>query len=1158
MISSFKVKSLHRLLLLLISFALLSFLAGCGGSLESSTTEAGAGSISLQASVSSLTAGKSSILTATVTDGTGSLVSNQAVEFSFVSNRSGAAITTLNGGVTDSTGKATAIYTAGSTNSNTEVQDNIQAGISKSSTAITITRESSSSATTSLHIDGELPTTSAAAGGNIIITAVVKDNSGNPASGQAVSFAFLTNNSGATLTVVGTGVSDNDGHAIVIYKAGANTPESSVQDTIQLSIPGSSIMAIITRTAASATATGTRLALSADLTSLTAGNNTLVRAKLTSGSTGSAIVGTAVTFSFATNNSGGTLTPLNGGITDSSGEALATYTAGSNTPASAVQDILQASVTGATGAVIITRTSSSGASTGLTLTLTSSLSSLEAGDSCILTATVTGSSGAVAGQTVTFSFLANPNGSDLSSFTATTDASGVATTVYTAGSATASTAQDVIQASVTGSTKAIIITKSGSAASVSVYYLELTATNTTIKSDGSLTSTITVHALNNNYAEIPEVEVTMGVSSFDVNANRPIPGLLSASTVTTPGTVTLSTGSNKYNRSLSVTAEAGGVSAVPLAILVDGSTVTLTTSGSTLPDDGTSPLTLTATVKSGSTVIPNVPVTFTVEPYPDGSLTISDIDPLTGNTDSSGQVEAKLYGTSEGTVRVWATALGASSYTELTVTETGNILAIEQQRTCTSAYTGCALIDADPDPLITDYNPNPASLALSKALELQVNVPASVTDVVFATSVGKFTDASNPANSGSTITVAKGNVTAGKATAYITTSNIGVSSVHVAADGDSTKYDTLTVTMTSDADPAKIFLQAEPTVVPRTIGSTTGTSTVTATVYDSSNYPLVGKWVAFSLVGTSTTSGGEKLSQSIAITDTTGKATTTFTSGTEPSASSGVRVHAKVLDASILPTVIETEAVGVNVTSSGNDVAIVIGGLAASIAFGQATAAETDETDANYIWPMSVVVADANGNAVEGATVSLGIWPIAWNTGGLLASTSCTPDTDAFVCTDSDSAFGGTIQDCDDDSTGGQTPGDGILDTDSIVVGWFWNEDRNENLISESTPLPVEDGWRCFYADSTKCASGSYLQGTKDTRLTPINSQGGTLPATVVTDANGVAGFKLTYPKESAIWTRVRIRATTTVQGSETRAEVVLDLPIVANDVCKIQCPYVY
>jgi len=81
--------------------------------------------------------------------------------------------------------------------------------------------------------------TSLSAGQSTIVTATVTDGSGSPASGQALTFTLLENNSGATLTTLGLGVTDNSGQALAIYKPGANNPTTSVQDTIQASVTGS-------------------------------------------------------------------------------------------------------------------------------------------------------------------------------------------------------------------------------------------------------------------------------------------------------------------------------------------------------------------------------------------------------------------------------------------------------------------------------------------------------------------------------------------------------------------------------------------------------------------------------------------------------------------------------------------------------------------------------------------------------------------------------------------------------------------------------------------------------------------------------------------------------------------------------------------------------
>ena len=293
----------------------------------------------------------------------------------------------------------------------------------------------------------------------------------------------------------------------------------------------------------------------------------------------------------------------------------------------------------------------------------------------------------------------------------------------------------------------------------------------------------------------------------------------------------------------------------------------------------------------------------------------------------------------------------------------------------------------------------------------------------FATTIGGWNSSTNKV-----VDVAVGSTGdgAGKVSAILTSTNIGVANVQVSDTATPTTNDTLTVAMASGEAPAKILLQAAPTVVPVSVGTTTGSSTLTATVYDASNNPLVNQPVAFEIVDGTSTSGGETITPVVVMTAATagggltvGQARATFNSGSMPSGGAGVKIRA-----SVVGTTVETEPIGVNVTASSNDVAIVIGGTAGSIAFGQDSKASQDSTGANYLYKMSVLVADSNGNPVSGAVVNLGVWPIAWATG-----VGCTPDTDGFVW-DPLSGTGGAY-----------VPGNG---------GTFRNEDANENLILDA------------------------------------------------------------------------------------------------------------
>jgi hypothetical protein len=526
---------------------------------------------------------------------------------------------------------------------------------------------------------------------------------------------------------------------------------------------------------------------------------------------------------------------------------------------------------------------------------------------------------------------------------------------------------------------------------------------------------------------------------------------------------------------------------VQIPVQIVGSTVTVTAGTSSLsaPPAATA-TTLTITLKdAGNNAVSGATVNLTQTGA--GSVTFGS---TSGTTNSSGVWTTTATGAASGALTVIASALGTTGTIPLTVTASGPAFSI------------------------TAPASDPAAMTLTDSLTVTVYVPAPITSVTFATTIGQW-------DGGGTKVVTKtGLIPPTTVSAILTTSLIGLANVQVYDTAHPTVNDTLTVAMTSGAAAAKIFLQATPTVLPLSIGTTTGSATLTATVTDASNNPLGGQPVAFQIVDGTSTSGGETLSPVVVMTTSTGQASTNFSSGSMPSAGTGVKIRASVVAS---PVTVHTGS-GATPPSigSGNDAAIVIGGLAGSIAFGQATAVGTDSTTANYTWKMSILVSDSNGNAVPGAVVNLGVWPIAWSTGQACSfDADCIWDITHTVCTKGN-------------------------------YGTFWNEDQNENLILDAG----EDGWRHYYADPLKILA-SPVAGTIDGLITPTNSAGGSVKSnnsldaigTVTTDSNGVAGFTLTYPKQSAIWTIDRIRATTIVQGTETRGQIILRLPALAADV---------
>lgn len=599
--------------------------------------------------------------------------------------------------------------------------------------------------------------------------------------------------------------------------------------------------------------------------------------------------------------------------------------------------------------------------------------------------------------------------------------------------------------------------------------LSLSASPTTVKSDNTTSTTITIAALNAGNAAIPGTTVNLSADTGVLGAAAVVTG------ATGTATVSFSAGASNINRTATITATAGAVSAqIPVQIV--GSTVAVASSGTSVPAGGLTPVTITITAKDAAGItVTGAAVALTQT----GAGTVT-ITPASGVTNASGQFVATIAGATAGAVTVNATALGATGTTALTVSPAAATFAITQQ-----TLNG----------VIVAGNPKPTAMKIGapNSLAIQVNAPAPTTNVTFATTTGVWN---------ATTAVVTVPVVAGKATATLTSNQAGVATIQVYDAAAPATSDTLSVGMTA-ATAASITLQPTPAVVPRSVGTTTGSSTLVAMVRDALGAPVGGVPIAFSIVNP--TGGGETVSPVVVFSAATtagglnlGEARTSFTSGSSSTAAGGVQIRASVVGAA--------PAVTTSVLPSGLDATIIIGGTAGSVAFGQATSVATDATGANYVLNMSVLVADSNGNpAPLGTVVNLSSWPIAWSTGS-----GCTPDADSYTPPVAPATVG-------------------------LGKGTFYNEDINENLILDT--VPVEDGVRTRYKGTI--ATGA---GTLDATLNPPNSAGGTLPASVITDANGVAAFTLTYTKTNAIWITTRIRARTIVQGTSTVGETAFRL----------------
>lgn len=331
-------------------------------------------------------------------------------------------------------------------------------------------------------------------------------------------------------------------------------------------------------------------------------------------------------------------------------------------------------------------------------------------------------------------------------------------------------------------------------------------------------------------------------------------------------------------------------------------------------------------------------------------------------------------------------------------------------------------------------------------------------------------------------------VVGGLATANLAFTQAGTATVTVIDDLKNSANLKLFI---SPATANKVLLNASQTSLPISVANGVQSS-VTLTARAISYNGLTDQGVANVPIQFSMTGGpgaGEFISPALQYTDNTGSATATFTAGTTASISNGIRVKAAVLGT----------AVQTGTAPSNNDVLLTVGGQALSVAFGPSSviAESTDKT--LYLHAYSVLVTDANNNPVANQVVTLRMRPVAFSLGS-----ACIP----------------SVTYCSEDVNG-----NGSLDAG-------------------------EDGSRIVTTDATagSCPAVAAAGGSLDTSLTPSNSDAGSVPSVVTTDANGVAAFNLTYLKGSAIWLVNKLTATVSSNGTETSNSTIFRLAPSEND----------
>jgi len=596
--------------------------------------------------------------------------------------------------------------------------------------------------------------------------------------------------------------------------------------------------------------------------------------------------------------------------------------------------------------------------------------------------------------------------------------------------------------------------------------ISLATSQISVKSDNKEQATITAIVLDKYNAVLKDINVIFRASD----------GQLSVSSVKTDengqAATQFSSGAHdKTNRTVTITAETGGLTPVQIPIVITGSSIALDADNSsiTLPSQSTdytqiSALLMINVTDAGGQGVFKTPIELSWTGT--GDVTIEDpsgigIPTVNGFklwSDVTGKASVLIKGESSGEVNIIASALGATANKTFHVSAPGYAFGIISPQ-----LEPYSLVVGEPLPITVRGGP-----------------PGNYT-VVYSTTSGRFENNAS--------VIEKATRPDGLATAIFISEKAGMATVQAFNEGSYQTSDSIKLAVYQPIEKAqKILLQSSSSSVPVSNGGTQNSITLRATVttdYTTNNQVVGNAPVIFSIVNP--TGGGEFISPVIVYTDNSGVATTRFTSGSLGSTANGVSVEANLLS---LPEINE-------------QIKIVIGGVAGSVAIGRGTSGdiETIGTSA-YALPMSVLVADANGNRIAGAVVSLNTWPAKYHTGYWKANVvydySGKPYTLSPPCL-------------------------------PVRTSDFPNEDINENLFMD----PNEDV-------------------NNDGELTPPNSAAGNLPSTVITDENGVANFDLIYLKASAAWITNRIQASTYVHGTETVSSISFVLPNHIDDVCNL------
>jgi hypothetical protein len=457
------------------------------------------------------------------------------------------------------------------------------------------------------------------------------------------------------------------------------------------------------------------------------------------------------------------------------------------------------------------------------------------GDTVILSAIVKDAGNvAISGAAVTWSTTVG----SLSGQTSVTNASGVATAIYSPGSTFSVPTTNVTVRSGTASATVPLTIRATTTS------IEMLASSPSIGTGGDQ---VTISAFVKDANNIARVGVPVQWS-VDAGGLVPIPNILNPVTDNNGlARATLDAGSNKNNRTAVVTVRAG-LAVQTLSVPVVGTRLAF--SGATTAASG-STLALTFTAADSKQVaIPGVVLTL--------SSALGNGVPPTVTTDAAGQASVQYVATRAGSDTISVAGAGASLNVAMTVTGTDEDLAFTAPGPSTQVVVNTV---------------QPLTIRYRRAGVPQPNVDINVAATIGILSAGRVTTDVN-----------------GLATVTVRSTFAGTSMLSATLAGSAVQA-TLPLSFIATT-PANLVLQVTPTALaPNQAGSTAQQATLVAKVIDVNGNPVAGSTINFSQVADP--SGG-LLQQASAVTDTNGVATVQYLSGATTTANNAVQLKATV------------------------------------------------------------------------------------------------------------------------------------------------------------------------------------------------------------------------------------------------------------------------